>query len=112
MRILALPTACLVATIGYGATLLESQMADVPFARPSGEVATIAWTQQTGSYLGSASVQCPLAPSYDCHAVLFDEVLALAGRRSPQSPAPVFESSPPLPAINPYSGTFVTFPFR
>jgi hypothetical protein len=113
IRLFALPTACVMATIGYGATLLGLELADIPLARSaSREAATIAWTQQTGSYLGSTSVRCPLAASYDCHAVLFDGGAAVTGRRSTQSPALVFEISPTLPVVNPYSGTFVTFPFR
>jgi hypothetical protein len=112
IKLFALPTACMAATIGYGATLLGSEVTDVPFARSASEAPTIAWTQDPGSYHGSASVRCPLVPSYDCYAVVFDGGPAVAGRWSPQQPALVFESGPSLPVVSPYSGTFVTFPFR
>jgi hypothetical protein len=113
IRLFALPTTILAATIGYGATLLGSEVPNRPYVwQAPREAATIAWTQVTGSYLGSTNVQCLLAPSHDCHAVLFDGGNVVAARRSPQPPALVFESGPPLPVVNPYSGTFVTFPLR
>jgi hypothetical protein len=105
IRLFALPTACLVATIGYGAVLLGS---DVPYAH----TAPIAWTPDPGSFVGTTSVRCLLVPDHDCHAMLFDGAPMAAERRPSQPPALVFQDGPALPVVNPYSGTFVTFPLR
>jgi hypothetical protein len=110
IRLFALPTACLAATIGYGAMLMGS---NVPHAyTATREAAPIAWTPETGSFVGPASVRCLLLPDHDCHAVLFDAAPTAAERRSSQAPALVFQDGPTLPVVNPYSGTFVTFPLR
>jgi hypothetical protein len=110
IRLFALPTAALVATIGYGAMLLGP---DVPYARTaSSEAAPITWTPDTGSLAGATSVRCPLLPEHDCHALLFDVAPTAPERRPSQAPALALQGDPVLPVVNPYSGTFVTFPLR
>jgi hypothetical protein len=110
IRLFALPTVLLVATIGYGAMLLGS---DVPYAHTAPrEAAPIAWIPDTGSFLRATGVRCLLRPDHDCHAVLFDGPPTAAEHRPSQAPALVLQDGPALPGVNPYSGTFVTFPLR
>jgi hypothetical protein len=105
IRLFALPTACLVATIGYGAVLLGS---DVPNAQTS----PIAWAADPGSFVGATSARCLLVPDHDCDEIQFDGAPMIGKRHPPQPPVLVFQGVPSLPVINPYSGTFVNFPLR
>jgi hypothetical protein len=109
IRLFALPTAFLVATVGYGAVLLGS---DGPYAHtaPSG-AAPVDWTPETGSFVSATSARCLLLPDHDCQAVLFDGAPTAVEHRPTQAPALVFQDGP-TPGVNPYSGTFVTFPLR
>ena len=67
IRLFALPAAILLAGIIYGAMVLASDVSNRP--APT-DAAAIVWTQETGAYLGTTSVRCPLVPSRECHAVL------------------------------------------
>jgi hypothetical protein len=84
IKLFVLPATILLATIFYGTVLLASDVAHRP--APT-EPAAIVWTQETGAYLGTTSVQCLLVPSRECHAVL-----------SGSGPA---AASPPIPARAP-----------
>jgi hypothetical protein len=84
---------------------------DVPYAHTAREAAPIAWTPDTGSFVSATSVRCLLLPDHDCDAMLFDGAAIAAERRSPQAPA-LSQDGPALPVVDPYSGTFVTFPLR
>jgi hypothetical protein len=109
-RLFALPTAFLVVTVAYGAMLLGSE---VPYANTAPREGTpIAWTSDTESFVSATSVRCLLVPDPDCHATLSDGVPTAAEHRPSQAPVLVFQDSPVLPHVNPYSGTFVTFPLR
>jgi hypothetical protein len=66
-RLFILPAAILLASIFYGAMVLVSDISNRP---APADAAAIVWTQETGAYLGTTSVQCLLVPSRECHAVL------------------------------------------
>jgi hypothetical protein len=80
----ALPATILLASIFYGAMVLASDVSNRP--APT-EAAAIVWTQETGAYLGTTSVQCLLVPSRECHAVL-------SGGGPATSPAPLSARAP------------------
>jgi hypothetical protein len=66
-RLFALPAAILLAAILFGAKVLVSDVSNRPVPA---QAAAIVWTQETGAYLGTTSVQCLLVPNRECHAVL------------------------------------------
>ncbi len=113
MRLIALPAAVLAAGIGYGATVLGSEVAVTVNDRPlPGVEGFIAWSQETGSYLGAVRAKCVLLPAYDCHAVLYGESRAVEHRGGSSLDGLEVENGPALPIVSPYSGTFVAFPLR
>ncbi len=84
LKLFALPAAILVAGLFYGAMVLASDLAKVP-ART--DAAAIVWTQETGAYLGTTSVRCPLLPSRECHAVLSAAPAATSAPLSARAPS-------------------------
>jgi hypothetical protein len=84
IRLFALPAAILLAGILCGAMVLAS---DVSNGRATTEAAAIVWTQETGAYLGTTSVQCLLVPRRECHAVLSGGPVASSAPRSARAPS-------------------------
>jgi hypothetical protein len=112
-RLHAMAAVSLLATIGYGAVLLGSEAADMGHDRSApGVRASITWSRETETFLDAASAKCGLTASRDCRGVLFVDGLGSVDPGSSRTPGLEFANKPAWPVVNPYSGTFVTFPLR